>query len=262
VALGGVLVANLAGLAALFAAYALARRRVSGRVAILAATLVGLQPGAVAFAMAYSDSLFVLLALGSLLCAERGQRPAAGILAALAALTRLQGALLILPLLLLFAARDGRRPRLSWLWALGPPVGLAAFGLAISGITGNPLTPLTGQSIWDLGSVPGAVAPPAVLLIAAIVYAGVAVVDVRLLLDRWRGDGDHAGVAWGLANIAAIVVARRVASIPRYLVPVTQLAEQLSGGGYGSRALRVVLAGAVAGYVVLAVLHFALLLAP
>ena len=34
-------------------------------------TIVALQPGAVAFAMTYSDSLFLLLAVGSLLCAER-----------------------------------------------------------------------------------------------------------------------------------------------------------------------------------------------
>jgi len=262
VPLAGVLVANAAGFAALFLTYAFARRRLSSEAALLAATFVALQPGAVAFAMAYSDSLFLLLTVGSLLCAERGQKPAAGILAALAGLTRLQGALLIVPLLLLFASKDGRRPRLSWLWAFGGPVGLAAFGLFVGSVTGDPLTLLSAQSIWDAGGVPGSVAPAWVLLIAAIVYAGGALVDAWLLLDRWRQGRDQAGVAWALANVAAIAVARRIASLPRYLAPVTQTAEQLAGGRYGPRVVRLLLAGSVAGYVVLAVLHFALLLAP
>jgi len=262
VALAGVLVANGAALLALFLVYALARRRLGPRAALLAATFVALQPGAVAFAMTYSDSLFLLLAVGSLLCAEAGQRAGSGVIAMLAGLTRLQGALLIVPLLLLFMAHDGRRPRVSWLWALGGPIGLLLFGLFIGTVTGNTLTPVTGQAIWDVGGVSDAVAPPAVLLVAAFSYSCVVLVHARLLFDRWRGGFDRPGVAWGLANVAAIIAARRVASVPRYLVPVTQLAEQLSGGGYAGRAVRVVLAGAAAGYVVLAVLHFALLLAP
>ena len=261
VALAGVLVANAAGLAALFVAYALARRRLGSDAALLATTLVALQPGAVAFAMTYSDSLFLLLAVGALFCAERDQRPAAGTLAALAALARLQGALLIVPLLLLFAARDGRKPHASWLWALGGPLGLVAFAAFIGGVTGEPLALLTAQSIWD-GGVPGAVAPASALVVGAIVYAAVALVEARLLLDRWRARADGTGVGWALANVAAILVARRIASLPRYLAPVTQLAEQLAGGKYRRRTVKLVLAGAVVGYTALAVLHFALLLAP
>jgi hypothetical protein len=260
--LAGVLVANAAALGALFLAYALARRRVGRAAAFLAATFVTLQPGAVAYSMTYSDSLFLLLAVGSLLCAESGSRAAAGMLSSLAALARLQGALLLVPLLLLFASQDRSRPRRSWLWALGAPAGLAAFGLAIGTLTGDPLTPLTGQSIWDVGGVPGAVAPAWVLVVAAVVYGSVVLVDARLLVDRWRGRDDRAGDGWGLANVATIIVARRVASIPRYMAPVTQLAEQLAGGPYRRRAIRIVLAGSVAGYAVLAILHFALLLAP
>ncbi len=261
VALAGVLVANAAGLAALFAAYALARRRLGWNGALLAAAFVALQPGAVAFAMTYSDSLFVLLAVGALLFAERDRRPAAGLLAALAGLTRLQGALLIVPLLLLFAARDGRKPRRSWLWTLGGPLGLAAFGIYVADVTGEPLGLLAAQSIWDTG-VSGAVAPASALLVAAIVYAAFALVEARLLFDRWRTRADDAGVGWGLANVAAILVARRIASLPRYLAPITQIAEQLAGGTWSRRVVRLVLAGAVVGYAALAILHFALLLAP
>jgi hypothetical protein len=264
--LAGVLVANAAGLAALFVVFALARRRLGPNGALLATTLVAVQPGAVAFAMAYSDSVFLLLAVGSLLAAERGSRPLAGVLAALAALTRLQGALLFLPLLVLFAGADGRRPRPSWLWALGAPLGLAGFCLAIGRVTGDPLAPIVTQVTWDLGGVPGAVAQTWVLVVAAIVYAPTIGLGLWLGFERWRWRRDPAGVVWGLANLGAVALARRVASAPRYMAPVTQLAEQLAeqpaGVAHRRWLVGAVLVGAVGGYVVLAILHFSLLLAP
>jgi hypothetical protein len=260
--LTGVLVANAAGLAALFVVYALARRRLDASGALLATTLVAVQPGAVAFGMAYSDSLFLLLAVGSLLAAERGSRPLAGVLGALAALTRLQGVLLLVPLLVLFAAADGRKRRPSWFWALGPVLGLAGACLIIGRVTGDPLTLVSAQATWDLGSVPGATAPTWVLAVAALVYAPTVGLGLWLGYRRWRERRDPAGVAWGLANLGAVVLARRVASLPRYMAPVTQLAEQLAGGGYGRRIVWGIVGGAVAGYAVLALLHFSLLLAP
>ncbi|MGH2406753.1 MAG: glycosyltransferase family 39 protein [Candidatus Limnocylindrales bacterium] len=260
--LAAVFVANLAGLAAMFAVYALARRRLSPDAALLATTLVAIQPGAVAFAMAYSDSLFLLLAVGAMLAAERGQRPLAGVLGALAALTRLPGVLLLVPLIVLFVAADGRRPRLSWLWSLGPALGLIGAGLLIGRVTGDPLSLITAQASWDLGSVPGAVAPTWVLAVAALVYAPTVGLGLWLGYRRWRARRDTAGAAWALANLGAVAVARRVASLPRYLAPVTQLAEELVGGEHSRRTVRLVLVGALAGYVVLAALHFSLLLAP
>lgn len=260
--LAAVLVANLAAVAALFAVYALARRRVAPRDAFLATTLVAVQPGAVALGMAYSDSLFLLLVAACLLAAERGSRPLAGVLGLLAALTRLQGALLIVPLLVLFALVDGRRPRASWLWALGPPVGLTAFCLWIGGLTGDPLAPVLGQAAWDFGAVPGAVVPTPVLVVAALVYTPTIALALWLGYRGWRGRRDRSGLAWAMANLGAVLVARRIASVPRYLVPVTQLAEQLATGTQSRRIIGVVLAGSVAGYVVLGLLHFSLLLAP
>ena len=260
--LAAVLVSNVAGLAALFVVYALARRRLGMDAALLATTLVAVQPGAVAFGMAYSDSLFLLLAVGAILAAERGQRPMAGGLGALAALTRLPGVLLLLPLLVLFVAADGRRPRISWLWGLGPVVGLVGAGLLVGRVTGDPLTLVTAQASWDLGAVPGAVAQPWVLVVAALVYAPTVGIGLWLGYRRWRARRDPAGVAWALANLGAVVVARRVASLPRYMAPVTQLAEQLAGGAHSRRTIGFVLSGATVGYVVLATLHFSLLLAP
>ena len=260
-ALAAVIVANAAFLVALALLYALARRRLDPNGALLVATLVTLQPGAVSFGVAYSDSLFLLLTVATFLAAERGQRGLAGGAAALAALTRLPGALLIVPLLVLFWQQD-RRPRASWLWALGPPLGLLVFCGYLGVLTGDPLATFNAQAIWDPGHVPDAVSTPLVVGTATVIYGAVALVEARLLYDLWRRGSDPPGVAWALANVALIVASRRGASLLRYLSPLVQLPEQLVAGGYGSRVLRWVLVGSVAGFVILALLQFSLLLAP
>lgn len=265
VALSAVLVANVAGLFALLTVFALARVRLPAGAALLAVVLVALQPGAVAFSMAYSDSLFLLLACGSLLAGERDRRALAGMLGLLAALTRLQGGLLVVPLLVLCWVRDERRSDGSWLWALLAPLGTLAVASLMASISGDPLALLASQAIWELGEVPAAVAEPWVILVAAVIYGGTAAVFLGLLIDRWRHPPqppDRAGLAWAAVNLAAIVAARRLQSLPRYLAPVTQAAEQLASGRYGRRLVTSIVAASVAAYCVLAVLHFGLFLAP
>ena len=263
--LGAVLAANAAGLLGLIGAYALARRRLAQDAALLAAAFVALGPGSVAFSMAYSDSLFLALVCGTFLAAERGGgrwRVAAGILALLCGLTRLQGAFLLVPLMWLFVRQDGGRPHWSWLAALGGPIGLAAYALWVGTLTGDLLGPILAQGAWDFGAVPGAVADPWVVAVAALIYGATVVLSLRLLWDRWRARTDASGVTWGVMNLAALVVARRVASLPRYLAPVTQIAEQLASGRYAHLSVRLVLAGSLTAYSVLALLHFGLKLAP
>jgi hypothetical protein len=247
------------------AVYGLARIRLGPGGAFLAVTIVSLQPGAVAFSMAYSDSLFLLLVCSSLLAAERGRRPIAGVLAFLAALTRLQGGLLLFPLVVLCWSQDQGRLRASWLWGLGAPIGTLSVAWLMASLEGDPLAMLASQAIWELGEVPAAVAEPWVLMVAAVIYAGTALVFAALLLDRWRHPphpADRAGLVWGLVNVLAIIAARRVQSLPRYLAPVTQAAEQLASGRYRSRVVASILGASVVSYCVLAVTHFGLLLAP
>jgi hypothetical protein len=265
VPLAALLVSNGAALVALVAVYGLARVRLSPGPAMLAVTIVALQPGAVAFSMAYSDSLFLLLVCASLLAGERGARPAAGLLAFLAALTRLQGALLIAPLLILCWTQDRHQPRVSWLWGLGAPLGTLVVAALMAGITGDPLALLADQVAWELGEVPAAVAEPWVIVVAAVIYGGTALVFAGLLIDRWRRPPrppDRAGLAWGLLNVLALVVARRPQSLPRYLAPITQAAEQLASGLYRARTVGAILVASVAAYCILALLHFGLFLAP
>ena len=123
--------------------------------ALLGAILLAIFPFSAVFSMAYAESLFLCLSTGALLAAERDRRALAGILVALAALTRLQGAVLALPVWLVLFLRDGRRLRPSQAWlVLGP---LAAVGvLGVIGIlAGGPGAYGAAQAAWGRVGVGG-----------------------------------------------------------------------------------------------------------
>jgi hypothetical protein len=117
-------------------------------------------PGSLWFSAVYSESLFLMVSVGAVLCARRGRFAWAGVLAALGAATRSAGLLLMLPLALLWwdayrgqarAAQvaGGRRPSpLSLGWVLLTPLGLAAFCgyLAIDGASWH--APFSAQDVW------------------------------------------------------------------------------------------------------------------
>ncbi|OGN75692.1 MAG: hypothetical protein A2X25_02680 [Chloroflexi bacterium GWB2_49_20] len=93
--LGAILVSNLAGLMALILLYELARLESSYKTNAMQTVLAMLVfPSAFFLFAAYTESLFLMLVLAAWLCARHKRWLAAGILAALATLCRLQGALL------------------------------------------------------------------------------------------------------------------------------------------------------------------------
>jgi hypothetical protein len=147
--LAGVLVANAAFGGALVALYALSIRHMSRDQAIWSLIFLSLAPGAVAFAMAYTEGLFLLFAVGAFLAAERNRAAAMGVLFALAALTRPPGILLGLPLLVLVLRDPGLRARRAWAWLILGPIALAAFSAYLGGVTGDPLAWLHAQGVWS-----------------------------------------------------------------------------------------------------------------
>ena len=96
------------------------------------------------------------------LAAERDRRLLAGILVALAALTRLQGAVLALPIWLLLFLRDGRHLRRSQAWLLLGPLAAIAFLGAVSVLAGGAGAYGAAQAAWGRAGVGGA-APDASL---------------------------------------------------------------------------------------------------
>ena len=274
VAVAGVLVANLAFVAALAVLYRLSLNHLDHDRAVRSLAFVALAPGAVAFAMAYTDSLFLLLAAGAFLAAEQRRWWVMALLYGLATLTRLQGVLLGIPLAILIAGANmpteagwrslvaWRTPKLAWL-ATGP----LAFGLfaAYLGATfGDPLGMFTAQKAWSqIGQEPtGPVTPvldrfdPIVLLLV-----GVLVLYLFLFVFRRKDRLPAAYTALALVTVVTALASGRLQSMARYLAvawPFDWLLASRRAAWFELTGL----AAFAALFVVHAVLHFTQALAP
>ena len=123
--LAAVILSNVLFLVALWLLYRLTADVLDEERALWSCMLLAVFPFSWVFSMAYGESLFLMLSLGSLLAAERGRAGWAAVLASLAGLTRLPGVLLIVPLALILWRRLGDRRRLAWLVLV--PLGAIAF---------------------------------------------------------------------------------------------------------------------------------------
>ncbi|NJD27514.1 MAG: hypothetical protein FIA92_04385 [Chloroflexi bacterium] len=155
ITIAGILVANLAFVAALAVLYRLALNHLDHDRAVRSLAFVTFAPGAVAFAMAYTDSLFLLLAAGAFLAAEHRRWWLMAVLYGLATLTRAQGLLIGLPLAVLIANdMGGWRHVESWrsrrmFWLLAGPLGFGAFALLLGLSFGEPFGMLKAQEAWS-----------------------------------------------------------------------------------------------------------------
>ena len=156
--IAALLISNVAFALALVALYVLSVRYLPRERAMFSLWLLGLAPGAIAFGLAYTESLFLLLAVSAFLAAEYRRHWAVGVLVLLATLTRPTGILLALPLLVLYAQRDGWRPTRAWLPLALAPIALAAWWAYLWWLTGDPMASLHAQSYWDIPPDPSAVA--------------------------------------------------------------------------------------------------------
>jgi 4-amino-4-deoxy-L-arabinose transferase-like glycosyltransferase len=147
--LGAFLVSSLASVAAGLLLYRLARLDEAEGVARAAVFFMLAFPTAYFLHVGYTEALFLALALASFLAARSRRWWAAGLLAGLAAMTRVNG-LLLLPALL-FEARaeyleSGRRPRAAWLWLLLAGAGFGVYLLVNWWVLGDPRAFLDAQS--------------------------------------------------------------------------------------------------------------------
>jgi hypothetical protein len=147
----GIVLACVCLLAGLAVLHRLAERLLGGRDAARRSVLyVAVFPFAYFFTQVYAESLFLLTSVAAVAAALASRWPLAGVMGALAVLTRPNGILLGAPLLLLAL---GGRPRLGELarrlLALAPLplafLGFCAFALRLSG---DPLGWLHAQSQW------------------------------------------------------------------------------------------------------------------
>ncbi len=126
--------------------------------------LVAFGPMALFLSAVYTESLFLLLSVGTIYAARQGRWALAGALGGLAALTRVEGVLLVVPVVLLFLygpREDGRRSVVTRRWwpryRLAPAIGWTALipaaagcwllSLAIQGF-GPDATALAEERFW------------------------------------------------------------------------------------------------------------------
>jgi hypothetical protein len=150
---GALLVAAyVVSLAAFLGALVLLHRLVSlelGRpLAQPALLLLAVFPAAVFFGAPYSESLFLLLAVGAFYAARTGRWAWAGTAAAGAAATRSAGVLLLLPLAMLWWSSRPRRTR-DAAWLLLAPVGVAAYAGFLGLAEGDAWRFLDVQDAWS-----------------------------------------------------------------------------------------------------------------
>jgi mannosyltransferase PIG-V len=139
----GMIVSLTAFLVALYLLHRLVALDFGEPVARRTVVLVALFPTAFFFSAVYTEALFLALSVGAVYAARRSHWALAGVLGGLAALTRLPGVLLLVPLglMLLYGPRGDRdgaargwRPRhrllvKDALWLLLVPAGLLAFSI-------------------------------------------------------------------------------------------------------------------------------------
>ncbi len=153
VAIAGVLVANLALLGAMMLLYRLVDGEWGEEVATRSVWYMLIYPASFFGSAIYTESLFLLFAIGSLYLARRGYWESAGLLGAAGAATRLVG-IILAPVLLAEWWRQRRAgpPRPSLVAALAAglvPLGTAAYMLYLHLQFGDALAFVHASAAWE-----------------------------------------------------------------------------------------------------------------
>jgi hypothetical protein len=162
--IAGVVISAASFLVGLVLLYRLTELELGRRAADATVLLVAFAPLSFFFTAVYTESLFLMLSVASVLAARRERWMLAGILTSLATLTRPTGILLTVPLVIMrFRTRPPVRRRLDPQlgWALIPIATLAAY-MALLSADGYPwLAPFRAQTKWartTVGPIGGIVA--------------------------------------------------------------------------------------------------------
>ena len=135
-------------LAALVLLHRLAELELGRRLARPTLVLLAVFPAAVYFGAPYSESLFLLLAVGAFYAARTSRWAWAGACAGFASASRSAGLLLLLPLALIWWSSRPRRTR-DAAWLALAPLGIAAYAAWLGLVQGDALRFLDVQEAWS-----------------------------------------------------------------------------------------------------------------
>jgi Mannosyltransferase (PIG-V) len=142
------LVSLAAFLGALMLLYRLTELELGRPLARPTLVLLAVFPAALYFGAPYSESLFLLLAVGAFYAARTDRWAWAGVCAGLASATRSAGLLLLLPLALIWWTSRPRRA-LDAAWLALAPAGVAAYAAWLGLVEGDALRFLDVQEAWS-----------------------------------------------------------------------------------------------------------------
>ncbi len=149
----GVVLSNIMFVGALFVLYRLTLLLFNDRaVAQRTQWYIVLFPASFFFVTAYTEAAFLLFTVAMFYAALRRVWWAAGILGALATLTRPSGILLIVPLAWMYGEMIGwklRQVRWNFLWLALLPIAFVGFMLSLYPVTGDLIAPMRIQEAWS-----------------------------------------------------------------------------------------------------------------
>jgi hypothetical protein len=146
--IAGLMISAASFALALVLLHRLTELELGSRAADATVLLLAFAPLSFFFTAIYTESLFLLLSVGAVLAARRQRWALAGLLAALATLTRPTGILLVVPLVIMRRRAGGRLDR-RLAWPLLPVGALLAY-LAILAANGFPwLAPFRQGAAWQ-----------------------------------------------------------------------------------------------------------------
>jgi hypothetical protein len=238
--MSGALASNLAFLAALILLGAVLRQDCDRQTSARAVLYLLLFPTSIFFSMLSNDALFLLLAVGAFAAALKRHWLLSGLLGGLSGLSRPEGVLLVVPLILEYLVQrqfNLRAVRLDICWLLLVPLCLLAY---LGWSAGDPLGGFKLLQSWRLdllpiwsglqrfpqvpGPLPGEVHP--------LVHFGVIACLAVLIIACWR----RLRASYSLfATIVLLtcVYPRSVGSLARCVLPIFPVFAVL--GGWGSR---------------------------
>lgn len=143
--LAGIAISTVSFAVALVLLHRLTELELGHRAADVTVLLVALAPLSFFFTAVYTESLFLALSIGAVYAARRERWALAATLGGLAAVTRVTGVLLVLPLAVMFL-KEYRRPGRRLGWILLVPAALACFLGYLAARGFGAMAPLTEQT--------------------------------------------------------------------------------------------------------------------